>query len=135
MFNAKELTKEALSISEDPFEDVLLSEEEEFLRKHKFDLLSSDAASMGTLSDEDMALLEKIKKARKHNYNQLNPDGSKMENISDEELLLREKNRLLRFKNASLPPIVDSIYFPKQEEEETVFRVDLGWTRQKIKYF
>lgn len=132
MFSPKELTTEAFNLNEDPLENVLLSEEQEFLRKHKFDLLTSDAASMGTLSEEDVALLEKIKKARKHNYNELNPDGSKMENISDEEILLREKNRLLRFKNAALPPIVDSIYMPKKEEQETVFRVDLGWSDSRL---
>ncbi len=131
VFHYTQLSPDAFTLTGEENEDVFLSEEERKLRTHKYDLLEGDKSDLNNLEDNDAALLEQLRKAKTHKYSTLDADSSSLSNLTEEEALLRAKQRLLRFRNASLPPIVDTLYFPV-EKDETIYRVNLGWSDSRV---
>jgi outer membrane protein OmpA-like peptidoglycan-associated protein len=131
VFNYTELSPDAFALTGEENGDVVLSEAERKKRTHKYGLLNSDQNDLSDLTAEEAALLEQMRRQKTHKYNALGADTSKMSGLSEEEALLKAKHRLMRLKNSSLPPIVDTLYFPK-ETEETIFRVNLGWSDSKV---
>ena len=131
VFQYKNLSADAYGLTGDENGDVLLSEKERLLRTHKFALLGADSSAFSSLDDDEAGLNAKSKKLRSHKYNELGADTSALDNQDESETFLRAKQKLMRFKNAELPPIVDTLYYPK-ETSPTVYRVNLGWSDNRV---
>lgn len=130
-FHYKNLTADAYNLTGEEGQDILLSEQERKLRGHKFGFLGADSSALSSQFNDDASLDAKARKLRSHKYNELGSDSASIENLDENETYLRAKQKLLRFKNASLPPIVDTLYFPK-EAAETIYKVNLGWSDNRV---
>ncbi|MBL0047145.1 MAG: PKD domain-containing protein [Bacteroidetes bacterium] len=93
--------------------------------------LSADAFKLTGEEDGDVILSEKERMLLTHKFELLGADGKSLDTMEENETTLRSKNRLLRLKNAGLPPIVDTLYIPK-ENDETTYRVNLGWSDSRV---
>ncbi len=129
-FKYAELLPDADSLYFQEEEDVALnmSKKEKTFR---FSKLKEDAFALTGEEDGDIVLNEKERKLRTHKFGLLATDNTSLDEMGDEEAMLRAKQRLLRLKNASLPPIVDTLYLPK-EGQETIYKVNLGWSDKQV---
>lgn len=132
-FKYAELQADADSLYFQDDEDVSLNTINPSKKKFRYAKLGEDAFSLNEQSGDDVLLSEQERKLRSHKFGLLGADESGLENMSSADELAMAKQRLARFKNSSLPPIVDTIYFPKEDDEkETLFRVNLGWSDSKV---
>lgn len=130
-FKYAELLPDADSLYyQDEEEDVALNT----IKKSKtfrYTNLTPDAYKLTGEEDGDVVLSEQERILLTHKFELLGADGKSLDAMDEDEATLRSKIRLLRQKNAGLPPIVDTLYIPK-ENEETTFRVNLGWSDSRV---